>query len=60
MDVGVEDVGDPPATPFGEFKIDLRLDGDIYDKGLVAGPDDVGESPLARAPHLDNSKLCIR
>lgn len=54
------DVGDPPATPFGEFKIDLRLDGDIYDKGLVAGADDVGESPLARAPHLDNSKLCIR
>jgi hypothetical protein len=57
VDVGVEDVGDSPAAPFGEFKIDLRLDGGIYDEGLIVGPDDVGESPLARAPYLEHFDL---
>ncbi len=41
VNVGVQDVGDPPAALFGEFKVDPRLDGGIYNKGLVAGPDDV-------------------
>ena len=60
VDVGVEDVGDSPAAPFGEFKIDLRLDGGIYDEGLIVGPDDVGESPLARAPYLEHFDLRAR
>ena len=52
VDVRVEHTGYPPAAPFGQPDVHLRLQGGVYDEGLAVGPDDVGESPLAGAPHL--------
>ena len=52
VDVRVEHTGYPPAAPFGQPDVHLRLQGGVYDEGLAVGPDDVGESALAGAAHL--------
>ena len=52
VDVGVEDVAYLPPALLGELDVDRRLKGSVDYYCLVAGPDDVGESPLAGAPDL--------
>jgi hypothetical protein len=54
MNVGIEHAGDPPAAFSGHPEVDLRVQGSIYDRGLAVGPDDVGESPLPGAAHLND------